>query len=209
MELRPLLRREISIDEIAIEGIEVRLETEADGTTNWAFERESSETPTAASDGPAYVFVRLGELTVRSLIVSYHDAVSGETHEFDIEAIDGSMGRDDPVVLSARGLARNQPFDVSVTGGTLAALSDPTQPWSLDVTAQVADAVLTLRGRIVEPLRKRSRRHPHGPICWRVGLGILPKTTASKGLRRTIRKPFQTSMTQEYLERKFLLGGIE
>jgi uncharacterized protein involved in outer membrane biogenesis len=153
VDLLPLLRREISIDAIAMDGGAIRLETRADGSNNWTFERATSKAPAPPGEGPAYEFVRLGELAVRSLSFEYHDAGSGETHALELEALDGSVERDAPIVLSARGLTRNQPFEVSLTGGTLAALSDPAQPWSLDVTASLADAVITLDGSIADPLK--------------------------------------------------------
>lgn len=151
--LLALVRNEISIDEIAIEGIDVRLESRADGSTNWAFEREPSEAATAPRNGSAYDFVQLGKLAVRALTVRYHDATSGETHAFESEAIAGSLERDGPIMLSARGLVRNQPFAIAMTGGPLSALTDPARPWSLDVTAHAADATLTLAGSIDDPLR--------------------------------------------------------
>ena len=155
VNLLPLLSREISIDEITIEGVDLRLEAKANGVSNWVFEPERSEAAAAATDGAAFEFVRLGELAMRSLAINYRDEDSGETFEFEIEALDASAGRDDPTILSARGLAQQQPFNVSATGGSLAALSDPIQPWSLDVTSEFASAVLTLRGSIAEPLHAR------------------------------------------------------
>jgi uncharacterized protein involved in outer membrane biogenesis len=155
VNLLPLLSREISIDEIAVEGVDVRLEAKANGESNWVFEPEPSEEAGAATVGATFELVRLGELAMRSLVINYRDEDSSETFAFEIEALDASAGRDDPTVLSARGLAQQQPFTVSATGGSLAALSDPIQPWSLDVTLEIASAVLTLSGSIAEPLHAR------------------------------------------------------
>ncbi len=155
VNLLPLLGREISIDEIAIEGVDIRLEAKANGVSNWVFEPEPSDEAVAATDGATFEFVRLGELAMRSLAINYRDEDSGETFEFEIEALDASAGRDDPTVLSASGLVQQQPFNVSATGGSLAALSDPIQPWFLDVTSEITGAVLTLNGSIAEPLHAR------------------------------------------------------
>jgi uncharacterized protein involved in outer membrane biogenesis len=155
VNLLPLLSREISIDEIAIEGVDVRLEARANGGKNWLFKPETSEEAVAATDGATFEFVRLGELSMRSLVINYRDEDSSETFEFEIEALDASVGRDDPTILSARGSAQQQPFNVSATGGSLAALSDPIQPWFLDVTSEIAGAVLTINGSIAEPLHAR------------------------------------------------------
>jgi uncharacterized protein involved in outer membrane biogenesis len=157
VNLLPLLSREISIDEIVIEGVDVRLEAKANGESNWEFEPETSEAAVAATDGETFEFVRLGELAMRSLAIKYRDEDSSETFEieFEIEALDASAGRDDLTVLSARGLAQQQSFKVSATGGSLAALSDPIQPWSLNVTSEIAGTVVSLSGSIAEPLYAR------------------------------------------------------
>ena len=155
VNLLPLIRREISIEQIAVEGVDVRLESKANGKNNWVFEPEPSKATKAAADRPGFEFVRLGELAIRSLSIDYRDEGSSETFTVEVEAVEASAGRDDPTVLSARGLAQEQPFSISATGGSLAALSDSTRPWPVDISAKVAGAVASLSGTITEPLGAR------------------------------------------------------
>jgi uncharacterized protein involved in outer membrane biogenesis len=153
VDLLPLLSREISIHEIAIEGVDVRLETREDGISNWVFEPQASEASTDPTGGPSYGFLRLGELAIRSLKIDFRDAESSETVTFEVVTASGSVGRDERLELSARGHARGQAFEVSVAGGSLAALKDATQPWPLNVTADLAGTIVSVNGGITDPLK--------------------------------------------------------
>jgi hypothetical protein len=81
-----------------------------------------------------------------------HGEGSDESIAVAVESIEGSAGRDDPTVLTAKGIALEKPFDLSLTGGSLAGLSESGQPWPIDVQAKLADAVASLQGGIADPL---------------------------------------------------------
>ena len=153
LALLPLLGRKISIDRITIEGGQVQLETKTNGDVNWVFDAGPSEAPGAVAAAPPFELVRLGELGLRALIVTYYDESSGEMYELEIEAVEGSAGRDDRIELSAKGLAQKQPFSFLVTGDSLASLNEPTEPWTFEATGKMAGAGLKVSGSIAEPLR--------------------------------------------------------
>jgi uncharacterized protein involved in outer membrane biogenesis len=152
LQLLPLTRREIHLDEIAIEGVEIRLAIGPDGEGNWIFAPEQPDTAVDSPGEPSFEFVRLGALSIRDVAVDYHGEGSDESIAVAVESIEGSAGRDDPTVLTAKGIALEKPFDLSLTGGSLAGLSDSGRPWPIDVQAKLADAVASLQGGIADPL---------------------------------------------------------
>ena len=145
VQLLPLIRREIHLDEITIDNVDVRLESGADGEGNWVFAPEKPAAATDSADGSAFEFVRLSALSIRNLAIDYYEKVekgekgSGRRIAIAVESVEGSAGRDDPTELSAKGVARGQPFSVSVAGGSLAGLSDPGRPWPVDIQARLAE----------------------------------------------------------------------
>ena len=99
-ELRvlPLLKGEVLIEEVTVEGLRVNLETNADGEPNWLPEKSEAAPgaqppvpaqPEPAAEPPALEFIELAELSVRDIVLTHRDAATNETFELERERITG------------------------------------------------------------------------------------------------------------------------
>lgn len=156
LSILSLLRGEVRIQEIAVEGLTVNLETDAQGDPNWPV-RASGEDPQpeAETASPALQFIELQDLSLTEIVVNYQDAAAGQSYELKLNEVSGSAETGQPVQLYVQGAVQNVPYAVTLTGGDLASLFDGEAPWQLDVSAAAVGTNLTVTGEIAEPLRGR------------------------------------------------------
>ncbi|MDJ0947037.1 MAG: AsmA family protein [Kiloniellales bacterium] len=152
----PLLRGEVRIQEIAVEGLTVNLETDAQGAPNWPV-RASGDDPQPAAEraSPALQFIELQDLSLTDIAVNYRDAAAGQSYALKLNEVSGSAETGQPLQLYVQGAVQKVPYAVTLTGGDLASLFDGEAPWQLDVSAAAVGTNLTVTGEIAEPLRGR------------------------------------------------------
>jgi AsmA protein len=80
LALRPLLRRDVRIDHLAVEGLVLDLQRNADGQGNWVFapttKPGASTTTGAAEPGEGGLRIALGSLALTDATIRYRDATS-------------------------------------------------------------------------------------------------------------------------------------
>jgi len=156
LRVLPLLKGDVLIDEITVDGLHVKLETNVEGEPNWLLAEpgEGPEPePGKESEPSALKFIELVELSLRNIVVTHRDAATGKTFEFKLEEITGSAENQKPMQLLMHGVVQQEPYEVTFTGGSLAALVEAQAPWPLAISATALGTRLTVSGEMAEPLR--------------------------------------------------------
>lgn len=148
IELLPLLlRREVVLDEISLDGLRINLAVNKQGDNNWsdlvqsateetAPESEKSEEPAAGNeDGFAINSFEVSGVSISDAALSYHNAATGVTHR--LEGLSLSTGRIQP------GEPFNLNFGASYTGGEPATTAE--MKLSAVINADLAQQVYKLR----------------------------------------------------------------
>jgi AsmA protein len=82
VRLIPLLRREVEVDSILLDGLALHLEKDAAGQTNWEdLVREVEEEPAPVREEPAIRDLSIGGITVRNALVTWDDRSAEQTFE--------------------------------------------------------------------------------------------------------------------------------
>jgi len=164
LRILPLLQGEILIEEIAVEGLHLHLETNAAGEPNWLLAEPEGQhaadeaaapepEPKPAAEPKALAFIELAELSLSDIVLRHHDAATGKDFELAVEEISGSAEDQEPMHLLVRGTVQHAPYQLTFEGGSLAALTTGAGAWPLAVRAEVLGATLAVTGEIAEPLR--------------------------------------------------------
>ena len=156
LRVLPLLKGDVLVDEITVDGLHVKLETNVEGEPNWLL-AEPGQGPEPESgkesEPSALKFIELVELSLHNIVVTHRDAATGKTFELKLEEITGSAENQKPMQLLMHGVVQQEPYEVTFTGGSLAALVEARAPWPLDFSATALGTRLTVSGEIAEPLR--------------------------------------------------------
>jgi uncharacterized protein involved in outer membrane biogenesis len=134
------LRGQVRLRGIEARDISLWLERATDGRGNWDLTppREPAA-PRAAID--------LGRIQLTRLALRYHDLRSTTRGAIDVDELEGSVGPDQPLLLTLRGQAQGQrPYLVRWKSGPLRQLQDDTQPWPFKLEFKVAGARLHAGG---------------------------------------------------------------
>ncbi len=156
-----LLKGEIRVGEIGIDGLRVRMDVNAEGEANWLFEAPG-EAPApepelreeAGDTAPALRFVEFERLELRDMSVTYRDARTGEVFEATFDEVSGGAGHLEPMELFINGTARAAPFSVKLTGGSLDAFIYGEEPWPIELVTEIAGTNLTVAGEVRDPMRR-------------------------------------------------------
>ena len=116
------------------------LERAADGRGNWAFapSREPAARPPS---------VDLGRITLSRVAIHYDDARTATRRAVVLDELEGSAGSSDAVRLALRGRgAGEEPYRLTLDGGSLRLLQDGSRPWPFRLDLKVAGARLHAGG---------------------------------------------------------------
>ncbi len=138
IDLLPLLRDQLVIRQIGLDGADILLETTADGTNNWTFGEKAGDLPN--------IPLLPNSLTIiaRSLTLAYRSptsniALAGAT-------VQTVVVEDRPFHLSCEGTFRGVPLTLNIEAGAPADLRAPTARWPITLSLRAPDASLTAQG---------------------------------------------------------------
>ena len=136
----PAIGGTIQVNRLLVDGVEIMLETDANGTPNWQFEKagggdgdDSDGDSADDGDGEAPKLPILKDVLIQNVSLTYRDGVTGETHALDLQklALQGD-GPDAPMKLelaavfdevhitatgqfgAANALTRNESFPITL-----------------------------------------------------------------------------------------------
>jgi uncharacterized protein involved in outer membrane biogenesis len=157
VRILPLLRSRIHIQEITASGIDVHLEHASDGRKNWLFgvPREKAEnSPQPAESGTTFEvnLVEVDEFSLNQLSISFLDQKSNQSYEFELNSMEGAAVADEPLKFAIDGAFQKQRYYISISGDPIRELFNPTQPWHIEASAEMAGVTLNLSGQADKPL---------------------------------------------------------
>lgn len=154
VDAKALLRAELRIVGLRLEGADLLLEEDAQGRTNWRVGTADPEgaavraaAPEDRSELPRIERVEIADsrLTYRSPKLT--EPIVAEFRRLTVE------NRPEGLVLSAEGRYQARPFTLAAHGGGMALLRDGDKPYPLAVEATVGATRARLSGTMADPVR--------------------------------------------------------
>lgn len=158
--LLPLLVGRIEIRRLALVGPDILLETDEQGRRNWDFSREDDPAPApppnevhAALDLP-----NLGAVSIENGLLTYRNGMTGKTTKIEVVHFEGwSDSRNAPLAFDLSAAYDGTPFHAAGRLGAFVALGSPA-PFPVDITADLTDFQLALKGTVNRPLAPTSSK---------------------------------------------------
>lgn len=154
VKLMPLLERRLEMDTVTLHGLQVNLERDASGKTNWAdLAAAAADGPQPGADssaprggdGPALAALALGGIDVVDARLSWSDAVSGQKVQLsDVNLRTGALTLDAPV--DVEGNLQLSVADPPVTGGVILSTRVHHAAGGTQLRAEALTVALDLRG---------------------------------------------------------------
>lgn len=153
VKLLPLLSGDVQVTRVVLQGVDILLETNADGTPNWEFASSDSMSDSADTQKQS------GETTlpvvhavqIRDVNLTYRDGATGETQKVSLAVLElKSDGASAPMSLLLETIYNQETVKITGTLGSIDALSSNKMfPLKLDIAALGAD--IEIDGTIREP----------------------------------------------------------
>lgn len=158
MDLLPLLSGEIRVKRVVLVGADILLETDRQGTPNWAFStpgapaaeaEPAEEAPTESGGGAPLPTVHA--VSIENARVTYRDGASGAAHtlaltSFSASATDASS----PVAITFEGSLNDNPVRLQGSVGAIQLLLDD-QPFPVDLSGEGGGATFAVKGEVAKP----------------------------------------------------------
>lgn len=148
IDLGQLLRGRLSFPLIAVDRPTFDLVRNDQGSANWDIASDSSG-PTHRGAMPL-----LGTLKIDNGRIAYRDEASRTRFEAVISTLAANGGSGDQnFTLTGDGTYRQAPFSLRLTGGSLNALRNSTEPYDVDASASVGQTRVRLSGTVTDPFK--------------------------------------------------------
>ncbi len=158
LDLWPLLRLRLRVEEVSGRDVRLRLQRRADGSNNWTFaqtDARAGDAQVTAADRPAdvpaaQVLARLeiGRIALDALEVEFIGPDT-RSHYFALQSLVARFPEGQAVTLALRGTIENSyPYHIELTGGTLADLGQLDKPWPLALSLGFMSSSLSLDGSV-------------------------------------------------------------
>jgi uncharacterized protein involved in outer membrane biogenesis len=148
LEPWPLLHLRPVIDRLALDGMRVLLEKNEAGEANWQFTGAKAATPQKRSSFPD-----LYALEVRDSTIDWRNGPTGAATELRFASLSvDTPERGAPVHAVVQGTFQHKPYALDARVGALAELQEPTKPYPVVLTGEIADTKIAIDGAIAAPL---------------------------------------------------------
>lgn len=155
VSLLPLLSGRVHVSSLALQDLDLALETDKSGMGNWVFDsagKLATAPPTPTSETAALPAVLVQKILIEDARITFKDGRSGRVTAVvaeEVVAHTDSFG--DPVQISLKAAYNSIPVTVNGRLGTIEALVS-NKPYPIDLEAMVRNLSLKLSGEITEPL---------------------------------------------------------
>jgi hypothetical protein len=158
IRLLPLLRSQISLGRIEVEGVDLLLETDGRGNGNWHFvPHEMTEKPAVdapASGSKAPLVPRFEGVSVEDARVTWRDGRTGKTTTVVLDRLGiAADSADAPMQVTLAAAVDGQPLSASGRLGPLPQLTQPTAPYPVTLHAAAPGMSFTADGTIRTPMK--------------------------------------------------------
>lgn len=149
IELLPLLSGEVRILSVVLEGLDLRLERNADGNGNWAF--DPVEAPASAEVGETGPLPRIDAVRLRDVVIAYGDQTTGAAYRLTLDTVDVDAPAGSGVMaVVAEGTVQDAALRVEGDVGALTALSG-SDPYPVALQIDLAGLRIGVEGSIADP----------------------------------------------------------
>lgn len=148
-----LLRRELVIDKIIVDGLDLLLEEGPDESNNWTF--GAPPEPSTASQSESGISGTMSEesfVAIQRVTIAYQPYMASGP-ETTVTIIESSVTPVDDHTreFSLRGMFRDVPFTIELIGGKIVDLFDLAEPWPIDGLVTAASTSLNVKGHVIGP----------------------------------------------------------
>ncbi len=153
IDLRELISGRVVLPSLVVRKPRILLETNADGEANWAFLDEPDEEEDLTSAERAE-FPLIEEMLIEDGLLVYRDGQSGT--EVDLEVAKLTAGEDveqQQVRVEGDGTYRDRRFALNMTGGSLEALRNASEPYPIELDLVAGDFQAKANGTLTEATR--------------------------------------------------------
>lgn len=134
ISIRDLLQKRIVIPEIAVDGLELSLEENDEGRSNWNSLRKQLAGDPESSNSGGYQLIALEEINVSDASISHQSEEQSESGTLTLSTLTGSIREGEPMLFGAFGTLREEPFDVAIESGSLRRFLDEDRDWPLQIS---------------------------------------------------------------------------
>ncbi|MGD2141534.1 MAG: AsmA family protein, partial [Burkholderiales bacterium] len=160
VDLWPLLfEKQLRIDELAGNDVQIRLQSRDDGSNNWTLYRPTRATGTesasrtrsgpgtSVSAGQAATLLDIQRIVLEQLNVEYV-ANNGTSHFFDLHSLVAQSPANAPLRMTLDGTVEKQfPYHMEFTGGMMSELTND-KPWPISFTVTFLSSTLSVSGSV-------------------------------------------------------------
>ena len=158
LNLLPLFRLRLQIEELSGNDVHVRLQLNKNGNNNWTFNsfgQQQQIVPAPASEqtvnkelGNVLARLDIKRLSLEKLDVEFI-GINAKSHFFDLQTLVAQFPAGQPLTLALHGtVEKTYPYKLDFTGGSLAELARMDKPWPVNLTLGFMSSQLTLNGSV-------------------------------------------------------------
>lgn len=149
--LMPLLSKQVQVNRLVLEGLDLMAETDKQGRGNWEFGADKKEAP-AAKGGEAAPMPVVKMVRLKDIKVAYKDGKTGQTVNLGLDSLD--VAADDPSAPLALALAGAMNGVAYKVDGKVGSVPDilAGKPMPVSLKADMLGIVSSIDGKINKPL---------------------------------------------------------
>ena len=158
LDLWPLLRSRLQIEDLSGSDVYLRLQRNIDGRSNWAFgppDRKPQAARAPATEQAAtgevaelLALLEIKRLSLERLNVEFIGA-DAKSHFFELQSLVAQFPAGQSLTLTLHGtIEKTYPYNLEFAGGTLADLAHFDRPWPIDLTLDFMASRLSLNGSV-------------------------------------------------------------
>lgn len=156
LDLWPLLRLRLQIEELSGTGAKIRIQINQDGNTNWAFKvPPTPTTPIAPQPVNETLSIEnlLARLDIKRVSLEKLDvefiAANTKRHFFELESLDAQLPAGEPIKLTLHGkIEKTHPYQLDFIGGSITELAEFERPWPIALKLGFLNSQLSLNGNV-------------------------------------------------------------
>ena len=148
-----LLKRELEVDKVFLDGVDLLLEEGPHESNNWTFGTPSEPADSSQDESPISGTINEeGFVGIQRVTIAYQPHMASAP-ESQVTIIEGTVlpVEDRTRNISLRGTFRDTPFTIELIGGKIIDILDLTEPWPIDGFLSAASTTLTVKGELIGP----------------------------------------------------------
>lgn len=152
MALLPLLSGDIQVKRVVLNGADILLETNTDGTPNWTFASAPETEPAAPAEGGGEVKLpTVNSIAIEDARLTYRDGATGTSQTVSLASLSATAdSATSPIAIELEGALNDNPITLTGSVGALQGLLD-NQPFAVDLAGEGGGATFTVKGTVAEP----------------------------------------------------------